>query len=275
MEVRILVSSVVLALFLTWIQSMYWGVKLRVWIPAALLIGLATAAIVDSATVWIPDLALLLLLVIEGVLICALTAALTLVWFFRDPKRVPPERDGVILSPADGRIIYVKRVEDESHFVSVKSGTRFPLDELLQTPWPFKGGHLIGIEMNVMDVHVNRAPIGGKVVLRKRIKGGFPGLGKPNAEVRSERFTTVIENGSLQVGVVQIASRFVRGIVSWVQDGQQVEMSQRIGMIRFGSQVDVAIPNLEDYRIDVAPGQRVWAGLTVIARHRQQTTTSS
>ena len=68
------------------------------------------------------------------------------------------------------------------------------------------------------------------------------------------------------VGVVQIASRFVRGIVSYVKEGQPVEIGQRIGMIRFGSQVDVVIPALTDCRIEVEPGQPVKAGITVMAR---------
>ena len=163
----------------------------------------------------------------------------------------------------------MKEVENENHFVSIKAGTRYSLEELFQAQWPFRKGYLIGIEMNVLDVHVNRAPIGGRVVLRKSIKGGFPGLGKPNAEVRSQRGATIIDDGKILVGVVQIASRFVRGIVSYVKEGQQVQIGQRIGMIRFGSQVDLAIPDLVDCQIAVKPGQVVRAGLTVMARYAQ------
>ncbi len=94
-------------------------------------------------------------------------------------------------------------------------------------------------------------------------------MGKPNAEIRSQRAATIIENGKMSVGVVQIASRFVRGIVSYVKESQQVIIGQRIGMIRFGSQVDLAIPDSVDYEIVVKPGQIVRAGLTVIARYGQ------
>ena len=90
-----------------------------------------------------------------------------------------------------------------------------------------------------------------------------------NAEVRSQRAATVIEDGDLSVGVVQIASRFVRGIVSYVKEEQQVEIGQRIGMIRFGSQVDLAIPDVVDCQIAVKPGQVVKAGFTVLARYGQ------
>jgi phosphatidylserine decarboxylase len=204
-----------------------------------------------------------------------MAVAALMIWFFRDPERIPPETEGVILSPADGKVIYVKEVEEETNFVSIKAGTRYSLEELLATQWPYQGGHLIGIEMNVLDVHVNRAPIGGRVVLRKTIKGDFPGLGKPNAQIRSQRGATIIDNGNVLVGVVQIASRFVRGIVSYVKEGQEVEIGQRIGMIRFGSQVDLAIPDLVGCEIPVKPGQVVRAGYTVIARYGHQDSSES
>ena len=269
MDLQIFIPSIVLALVFMWVQSLYWEIRYRVWITAALVIGLSTAAVVSWISSWAPSLGLAPQLLIECGLIGVMAVAVLLTWFFRDPERVPPEKDGVILSPADGKIIYVKEVEDENHFVSIKAGTRYSLEELFEAQWPFRGGYLIGIEMNVLDVHVNRAPIGGRVILRKSIKGGFPGLGKPNAEIRSQRAATIIEDGNILVGVVQIASRFVRGIVSYVKEGQHVTIGQRIGMIRFGSQVDIAIPDLVDCEIAVKPGQTVRAGLTVIARSRQ------
>jgi phosphatidylserine decarboxylase len=123
--------------------------------------------------------------------------------------------------------------------------------------------------MNVMDVHVNRAPIEGRIALLKNIKGGFPGLGKPNAEVRSQRAAILFENGNILVGVVQIASRFVRGIVQYVKEEQQVQLGQRIGMIRFGSQVDLVIPNIPNCQITVESGSTVRAGITVMVRYKQ------
>ena len=267
MELQIVISSIALASLFMWVQSLYWEIRYRVWIITAMVIGLSTAAVVSWIASRAPNLGLVPQLLIEGGLIGIMAVAALLTWFFRDPERVPPEKDGVILSPADGKIIYVKEVEDENHFVSIKAGTRYSLEELFQTQWPSAGGYLICVEMNVLDVHVNRAPIGGRVVLRKSIKGGFPGLGKPNAEIRSQRAATIIDDGNIRVGVVQIASRFVRGIVSYVKEAEQVQIGQRIGMIRFGSQVDIAIPDLVDCEIAVKPGQLVRAGLTVIARY--------
>jgi phosphatidylserine decarboxylase len=189
-------------------------------------------------------------------------------FFFRDPERIPPDEDGAILSPADGKVIYVRRIEPGSHFVSIKAGTKYPLEELLQTEWPYRGGLLIGIEMNVLDVHVNRAPIAGRVTLARMIKGGFPGLGKPNAEVRSQRAAILIKGGDVLVGVVLIASRFVRGIVPYVKESQEVALGERIGMIRFGSQVDLAIPDSVACVVAVEPGQSVKAGQTILARYQ-------
>jgi phosphatidylserine decarboxylase len=267
MDLQIVVSSVALAFVFMWVQSLYWAMPSRVWVTSALIIGLTTATVMSLIVSWAPGLGMIFLLLIECGLIVAIAGAALMLYFFRDPERVPPEEDGVILSPADGKVIYVKKVEGESHFVSIKAGTRYPLEELIQTQWPSRGGHLIGIEMNVLDVHVNRAPIAGRIALCKKIKGGFPGLGKQNAEIRSQRAVIVIDSGNVMVGVVQIASRFVRGIVSYVKEGQEVAMGERIGMIRFGSQVDLAIPDSVDYEIAVEPEQVVRAGLTVLARY--------
>ena len=270
MDLMIFISSIVLSLAFMWVQSLYWEIPCRVWITTALIIGLITAATVNWLTSWVPGLGPVSQILMECSFITLMAVAVLMAWFFRDPERIPPEQDGVVLSPADGKIIYVKKVENESHLVSIKAGTRYSLEELFQTSWPFRGGHLIGIEMNVLDVHVNRAPIEGRVVHSKKIKGGFPGLGKPNAEVRSQRAATIIENGKISVGVVQIASRFVRGIVSYVKESQQIRIGQRIGMIRFGSQVDLAISDSVNYEIAVQPGQIVRAGLTVLARYDQE-----
>jgi len=270
MDLQIVVSSVALAFVFMWFQFLYWEMPYRVWVTSAVVVSLTTATVMNWIISWAPGLGLAPQILIECGLIVLIAGAALMVYFFRDPERVPPEEDGVILSPADGNVIYVKKVEEENHFVSIKAGTRYPLEELLQAQWPFRGGHLIGIEMKVLDVHVNRAPMGGRVTLSKKIKGGFPGLGKANAEVRSQRAAILIDDGNFLVGVVQIASRFVRGIVTYVKEGQQVAIGERIGMIRFGSQVDLVIPDSVEYEITVKPGQIVRAGSTVMARYGEK-----
>jgi phosphatidylserine decarboxylase len=83
----------------------------------------------------------------------------------------------------------------------------------------------------------------------------------------NERVTTVIDNSTFRVGVIQIASRLVRRIVSYIKEGDSLEIGQRIGVILFGSQVDLAIPELQNLRIEVRQGDEVTAGISVIARY--------
>ncbi len=128
MDLIILISSIILSLAFMWVQSLYWEIRYRVWITTALIIGLITTATVNWITSWVPGLGLFSQILIECGLISLITVAAVLTWFFRDPERVPPEKDGIILCPADGKIIYVKEVENESHFVSIKAGTRNSLE---------------------------------------------------------------------------------------------------------------------------------------------------
>ena len=124
--------------------------------------------------------------------------------------------------------------------------------------------------MNILNIHVNRTPIAGKTLLRKRIAGRFISLRRQESEILNERVTTVIGNGIFNVGVVQIASRLVRKIISYVKEGDELQIGQRIGAIVFGSQVDVVIPELENLRIEVKPGDEVKAGVSVVARYGNQ-----
>ena len=121
--------------------------------------------------------------------------------------------------------------------------------------------------MTYLDVHVNRAPIGGEVRLVKRIGGLYRSLKHKEAVFQNERVATVIENPDVQVGVVQIASRLVRKIVPFVYEQAVIEQGQRIGKIRFGSQVDIIVPDSTGLEILVAPGDRLTAGISQIARY--------
>jgi phosphatidylserine decarboxylase len=124
---------------------------------------------------------------------------------------------------------------------------------------------VIGIAMSFLDVHVQRAPIAGRITFQQHIPGRFASLRRPEAVFENERTTTLFERGGLQVATVQIASRLVRRIVSFVKVGQDVALGQRFGAIRFGSQVDLVLPVVDSVRIVVRPGQRVRAGTTVLA----------
>jgi phosphatidylserine decarboxylase len=198
--------------------------------------------------------------------IIVLTSALGLLYcFYRDPDRSPPRRDDVIVSPADGEVVYVYRVHNGEVPVASKAGRNYPLEELTRTALTDEEAYVIGISMNFLDVHVNRAPIAGTIAMSRHFPGSFGSLRRPEMVFANERATTVIENGDLQIAVVQIASRLVRRIVSFVSPGDEVDLGLRIGAIRFGSQVDVVLPARPHLHVEVRAGDRVSAGTTVIA----------
>ncbi|MBN2415897.1 phosphatidylserine decarboxylase [bacterium] len=219
--------------------------------------GSVLAEAADLDPVW--NLGVLTLL--YGVLL--ITAML--INFFRDPERRDPDDPDALVSPADGTVIYVKRIEGGAVPVSEKKGRSFPLTELVETELLGKTALLVGIEMSIVNVHVNRAPAAGTVIHLQHIPGAFLSLRHEEAPFRNERCTTVIDTGSCLIGVVQIASRLVRRIVSYVRAGDTVGRGQRIGMIRFGSQVDVVIPDNAGMTVAVKPGDTVTAGETRIA----------
>lgn len=197
----------------------------------------------------------------------ALAFSLMMLCFWRDPERVPPEKDGVVLSPADGKVVYIKSVDEGSLPLVTKGGRGYLLRELTGTSLLASAAHLMGVEMNLLDVHVNRCPIAGQVRLLKHIEGKFISLRKEEAPFVNERLTTVIENTSLTLAVVQVASRLVRRIESYLSLGETVSAAQRLGVIRFGSLVAVVLPAREDVRVEVKPGDRVKAGISVLARY--------
>lgn len=207
-----------------------------------------------------------------AVLTLAATFSLLVYRFYRDPERLAPLREDVIVSPADGEVIYVRHTEGGMLPVSGKGAREYALEELTRTELRSGEAVVIGIAMNFLDVHVNRAPIGGRVALKRHFSGSFSSLKRAEAVFGNERATTVIESSGIQVAVVQIASRLVRQIVNWVDEDQVVMLGQRIGVIRFGSQVDLVLPAHHSVEIKALPGQRVRAGESVVAVFSPPTT---
>lgn len=168
-------------------------------------------------------------------------------YFFRDPPRVTPLRDGVIVAPADGRVC------------SVLDAVPPPELGLSETPLM-----RVSIFMSVFDCHVNRSPVSGRVERLAYRPGIFINAELDKASEDNERNGLIITTaGGVQIGVVQIAGLVARRIVSFVHEGVSVGAGERIGMIRFGSRVDVYLP--EGVRPQVAEGQTMIAGETVIA----------
>lgn len=238
------------------------------------LIGIAAAAILTALPfVWIyPLLAsnLGLGVAVFGQTSVALAFALLLVLlrFWRDPERVPPETDGVVLSAADGEVVYVWNMTEDSAIAVSKRGRDYHLDELTGTMLATSPVHVVGVGMSFLDVHVTRCPVSGQVKLTKHIPGKFISLGKEEAPFVNERLTTVIENDALDVAIVQIASRLVRRVQTYLKMGDTVSGGQRLGMIRFGSLVAIIFPDREGVQIEVTPGDYVRAGISILARYQ-------
>lgn len=183
--------------------------------------------------------------------------------FWRTPNRTLEALHNQIVSPADGNIIYINKIEVNDNFVSIKKGKISNLSEMTKTDLINKPCWQIGINMTPFDVHRNCSPIDGKIILSKHINGKFHSLKQFISMVENERHTYVIENDQYMVGVVQIASKRVRRIDSYVKEKDLVKKGSWIGMIRFGSQVDVFLPINSTIKCKLK--QQVYAIKTIIA----------
>jgi phosphatidylserine decarboxylase len=206
------------------------GVPFIIIALAIALGGLGLALMRRSWALW---LVALLLVVI----------ALWVAYFFRDPERSGDRGDSLVIAPADGRIVQISDV-DEPAFVHGKA-TR------------------ISIFMNVFDVHVNRYPVNGTVRFLKYNKGKFMNAAHDKASLDNEQMSVGIEAGSTRILVRQIAGLIARRIVNYARTGDSAAQGVRMGLIRFGSRVDVFIPPGSRVRVQV--GERTVAGTTVLA----------
>lgn len=196
-------------------------------------------------------------------LVGGIAFGITMIRFWRTPTRncvAPAEH---IISPADGNVIYIEKIEAGQVPISVKGNTLAKLEELTKTNILDGPCWLIGINMTPFDVHKNCAPVPGKVVLNKHFDGKFLSLKEPDALKENERQTIVFDNNGMKVGIVQTASKLVRRIDTYVKEGDVLKRGEWVGMIRFGSQVDVIIPRKFDVKIKLK--DQIYAGETVIA----------
>ncbi len=169
--------------------------------------------------------------------------ALWVVYFFRDPERTGERGEHLVVSPADGLVVMVTDVEEPSFIAGM--ATR------------------ISIFMNVFNVHVNRYPVNGVVRYLQYNKGLFLHAAHEKASLDNEQMSVGIESGSRRILVRQIAGLIARRIVNYAKAGDTAEQGVRMGIIRFGSRVDVFIPTGSAVRIKV--GERTVAGTTVLA----------
>jgi phosphatidylserine decarboxylase len=241
-----------------------WELNLKVVSISALIIGLLVGLVINIAGKYF-YMGLPLKLISCFILVVLISIAALLFRFYRDPDRVPPEGTNIILSPADGTIKYIKAIEKGEIPFSSKGKEKIVLSEPLTVILKDEQGYLIGILMTYLDVHVTRAPIKGKLTYFKHIHGQFHSLKKEDAPYKNERVIEIIEGDRFKIGLIQIASRLVRRIVTYSKEGDELALGERIGMITFGSQADIVLPKLQGLRIRTRVGEQVYAGLSIIA----------
>lgn len=191
----------------------------------------------------VPSIGAIAVWAVGWVMPAAILGLLTLfiIWFFRNPDRITPENPAFVTSPADGRVIRIEDVADH---------------ELLAGPLK-----KISIFMNVFNVHVNRAPCDGIVEGIKYYEGRFLSANLDKASLDNERNAVILRMADgRRILTIQIAGLIARRIVCWVTPGMEVRKGERFGLIRFGSRLDVFLP--QDTKVMIALGECVRAGET-------------
>jgi phosphatidylserine decarboxylase len=177
----------------------------------------------------------------------AVLATAYVAYFFRDPPRVTPLRDGLIVAPADGRISAIERVRPPAE-LGLGDEPRVRISTFL----------------SLFDVHINRSPVAGRIARSVYVPGSFLNAALDKASEENERRAVVIATaGGAEIGVVQIAGLIARRIVTFANEGDSLGIGQRFGLIRFGSRVDLYLP--PGHGALVAVGQRAVGGETVLA----------
>jgi phosphatidylserine decarboxylase len=203
-------------------------------------------------------------------------------FFLRNPERIIPRGDS-ILSAADGYVVYVRRIKAGTVPISIKKGRNIPLNEIMKIKKLKKiNGYLIGTYMSAFSVHHNRIPVTGKIIFKQhyhspknlsmvRMKTNLLMKRVPYENdcehlIKNERLTIGIENNSSIIFVTQIADAWIDRIIADVKVGDKVQRGQLYGLIRFGSQVDIFIPDSFNMVPDVKAGEYIRAGETILAK---------
>jgi phosphatidylserine decarboxylase len=183
--------------------------------------------------------------IFSGITILFVGITLFIVFFFRDPERKITQWEGIILSPADGRIVEIAPFSENGFLNS--------------------GGTKVSIFLSLWDVHINRNPISGVVKYSKYIPGGFNAAYKEKASSDNEQNELGLENDQVKLILKQIAGTIARRIVCRIKEGDQVKIGERFGIIKFGSRAELFLP--EKVKISVRVNQKVKAGETVIGTY--------
>jgi phosphatidylserine decarboxylase len=198
--------------------------------PIVVAVASAACAWYFGASSWLAGLAVVFVLL-----------GLFVLYFFRDPEREIPKDPDAVVSPADGRVMVVTSEELEG-----------------------RPGQRVSIFLSIFDVHVNRAPVSGTISALDYRRGRFHGALFERASAENEQNIIHMQTPRGEVVFKQIAGLIARRILFWKQRGDSVEIGDRVGMIRFGSRVDVWLP--EGAKIAVSPGDTVRGGASILAR---------
>jgi phosphatidylserine decarboxylase len=177
----------------------------------------------------------------RAVAVVLLILAFCIIYFFRDPERIPPSDPGAVVSPADGRVMEV-------------------VSETLEG----RPGQRVSIFLAIWDVHVNRSPMAGRLKRLEYRPGRFYNAMRSRASRENEQNVIHLETEHGEIVFKQIAGAIARRVVCWKAAGDTVQRGERIGLIRFGSRMDVWLP--ESVEMLARPGQHVAAGTSILAR---------
>ncbi len=178
-----------------------------------------------------------------------LTVAGLVIWFFRNPTRIAPPVAAAVVSPADGKLVQIERLEDPD------------LGKCVQ----------IGIFLSIFNVHANRASLPGQVVAIRYRPGKFLNALRPESAKENENLDVVIESDELsgrRYRIRQITGQFARRIVCWSRPGQQLQRGEMFGMIKLGSRTELVIPDHPDLELKAQIGDKVLAGTTILAQYQ-------
>jgi phosphatidylserine decarboxylase len=205
-------------------------------------IGIATEGVAMSVGLAVVGI-ILIALGLKSIGAIMIIFAIPIALFFRDPDRYPPRTENVVISGADGKVTDISDVS-------------FPGS-------PGTPCHRVSVFMSPLDVHVNRAPVGGEVVMVEHTSGEFRAAFRDDASEHNERNLIAMSDASGRTfGMVQVAGYLARRIVCRLRARDRIQAGQRIGLIMFGSRVDHFFPS--EYRVTVSMGQRVRAGESII-----------
>jgi len=263
----IFITSIFIALVITNFVAIKGYLGKKVGIGGGLAVGFVSGFITTSIYLLVGGFNFFIIALVEILTIIFVGKLGILFFFYRDPKRIPPQKDNIFVSPADGFVRYIRKIEKGSIPEAIKGKSNIPIKEIAKTDMINNDGYIIGITMRILDVHVNRAPISGKVIFQKHTNGKFLSLKSPEADITNERNTIIFDTGHFKIGVVQIASRKVRKIESYIDEGDDIKIGQRIGMIKYGSQTDLIIPDLEGLKILCKEGENVYGGASILAEY--------